>query len=125
MFFVATDGRSVGAIGKYRAGVLMRVTIPVLAPAVLASTAVGLIKSLESFEIELVLGIPAGIYVVPTKVWNFIHWEPPLYDRATALCSIFSSHLIALLEADDGVGGNHCFYIRGQGYSDDHFPLDA
>ena len=75
--------------GSNRAGVLMRVTIPVLAPAVLASTALGLVKSLESFEIELVLGIPAGIYVVPTKIWDFIHWEPPLYDRATAICSIF------------------------------------
>ena len=75
--------------GSNRAGVLMRVTIPVLAPAVLASTALGLIKSLESFEIELVLGIPAGIYVEPTKIWDFVHWEPPLYDRATAMCSIF------------------------------------
>lgn len=75
--------------GSSRAGVLMRVTIPVLAPAVLASTALGFIRSLESLEIEMVLGIPAGIYVVPTKIWDFIHWEPPLYDRATALCAIF------------------------------------
>ena len=75
--------------GSSRAGVLMRVTIPVLAPAVLASTALGFIRSLESLEIEMVLGIPAGIYVVPTKIWDFIHWSPPLYDRATALSSIF------------------------------------
>jgi iron(III) transport system permease protein len=75
--------------GSNRVGVLMRVTIPVLAPAVLASTALGFIRSLESLEIEMVLGIPAGIYVVPTKIWDFVHWEPPLYDRATALCSIF------------------------------------
>ena len=75
--------------GSSRAGVLMRVTIPALAPAVLASTALGFIRSLESFEIEMVLGIPAGIYVVSTKIWDYLHWEPPLYDRATALCSIF------------------------------------
>jgi iron(III) transport system permease protein len=75
--------------GSNRAGVLMRVTVPVLAPAVLASTALGFIRSLESLEIEMVLGIPAGIYVVPTKIWDFVHWEPPFYDRATALCSIF------------------------------------
>jgi iron(III) transport system permease protein len=75
--------------GSGRAGVLMRVTIPVLAPAVLASTALGFIRSLESLEIEMVLGIPAGIYVVPTKIWDFIHWGTPLYDRATALSSIF------------------------------------
>jgi iron(III) transport system permease protein len=75
--------------GSNRAGVLLRVTIPVLAPTVLASTALGFIRSLESLEIEMVLGIPAGIYVVPTKIWDFVHWEPPFYDRATALCSIF------------------------------------
>ena len=75
--------------GSNKAGVLMRITIPVLAPAVLASTVLGFIRSLESLEIEMVLGLPAGIYVVSTKIWDFIHWEPPLYDRATALCSIF------------------------------------
>lgn len=83
--------------GSNRAGVLMRVTIPVLAPAVLASTALGFIRSLESLEIEMVLGIPAGIYVVPTKIWDFIHWEPALYDRATALCSIFLLFIFLLV----------------------------
>jgi iron(III) transport system permease protein len=83
--------------GSSRAGVLMRVTIPALAPAVLASTALGFIRSLESFEIEMVLGVPAGIYVVSTKIWDFIHWEPPLYDRATALCSIFLLFIFLLV----------------------------
>jgi iron(III) transport system permease protein len=83
--------------GSSRAGVLMRVTLPVLAPAVLASTALGFIRSLESLEIEMVLGIPAGIYVVPTKIWDFIHWEPPLYDRATALCAIFLLFIFLLV----------------------------
>jgi iron(III) transport system permease protein len=83
--------------GSNRAGILMRVTIPVLAPAVLASTALGFIRSLESLEIEMVLGIPAGIYVVPTKIWDFVHWEPPLYDRATALSSIFLLFIVLLI----------------------------
>jgi iron(III) transport system permease protein len=83
--------------GSNRAGVLMRVTIPVLAPAVLASTALGFIRSLESLEIEMVLGIPAGIYVVPTKIWDFVHWEPPLFDRATALSSIFLLFIFLLI----------------------------
>ncbi len=90
--FSAMDGalEEAGLVcGSNRAGVLLRVTIPALAPAVLASTALGFIRSLESFEIEMVLGIPAGIYVVPTKIWDFVHWDPPLYDRATALSGIF------------------------------------
>jgi iron(III) transport system permease protein len=96
--------------GSNRAGVLMRITIPALAPAVLASTALGFIRSLESLEIEMVLGIPAGIYVVSTKIWDFIHWEPPLYDQATALCSI-SLLLIFLLV------WLHRIFLRGREFT--------
>ncbi len=85
------------ASGSNNLGVLWRITIPILAPALLASTALGFIRSLESFEIEMVLGIPADIYVVPTKIWDLIHWEPPLYGRATALCSIFLVFIFLLI----------------------------
>ena len=96
--------------GSNRAGVLMRITIPALAPAVLASTALGFIRSLESFEIEMVLGIPAGIYVVPTKIWDFTHWEPPLFDRATALCSIFLLFIFLLAWL-------HAVLVRGRDFT--------
>ena len=71
--------------GSSRMGVLLGITVPILTPAILASTALGFIRSLESFEIELVLGIPAGIYVLPTKIYDFIHWEPPLYLKKVHL----------------------------------------
>jgi iron(III) transport system permease protein len=96
--------------GSNRAGVLMRITIPALAPAVLASTALGFIRSLESLEIEMVLGIPAGIYVIPTKIWDFVHWEPPLYDRATALCSIFLLLIFLLIWV-------HAIVLRGREFT--------
>ena len=83
--------------GSNNLGVLFRITVPILAPALLVSTALGFIRSLESFEIELVLGIPAKIYVISTKVYDFIHWEPPLYGRATALCSIFLVMIFLLI----------------------------
>jgi len=35
--------------------------------------------------------------VLSTKIWDFIHWEPPLYDRATALSSIFLMVIFALI----------------------------
>jgi iron(III) transport system permease protein len=96
--------------GSSNLGVLMRITIPILAPAILASTALGFIRSLESLEIEMVLGIPAGIYVVPTKIWDYIHWEPPLYDRATALCSIFLIFIFLLIWL-------HRTYLRGREFT--------
>lgn len=96
--------------GSSNMGVLMRITIPILAPAILASTALGFIRSLESLEIEMVLGIPAGIYVVPTKIWDYIHWEPPLYDRATALCSIFLVFIFFLIAL-------HRILLRGKEFT--------
>ena len=111
--FIAMDAAledAARASGSNNLGVLMRITIPILAPAVLASTALGFIRSLESLEIEMVLGIPAGIYVVPTKIWDYIHWEPPLYDRATALCSIFLVFIFFLIAL-------HRIFLRGKEFT--------
>lgn len=96
--------------GSSNMGVLVRITVPILAPAILASTALGFIRSLESLEIEMVLGIPAGIYVVPTKIWDYLHWEPPLYDRATALCSIFLIFVFFLIWL-------HRIFLRGKEFT--------
>ncbi|HEX4987540.1 MAG TPA: iron ABC transporter permease [Candidatus Binatia bacterium] len=96
--------------GSSNMGVLIRITVPILAPAILASTALGFIRSLESLEIEMVLGIPAGIYVVPTKIWDYLHWEPPLYDRATALCSIFLIFVLFLIWL-------HRIFLRGKEFT--------
>ena len=96
--------------GSSNMGVLVRITVPILAPAILASTALGFIRSLESLEIEMVLGIPAGIYVVPTKIWDYLHWEPPLYDRATALCSIFLLFVFFLIWL-------HHIFLRGKEFT--------
>jgi iron(III) transport system permease protein len=110
--------------GSSRAGVLMRVTIPALTPAVLASTALGFIRSLESLEIEMVLGIPAGIYVVPTKIWDFVHWEPPLYDRATALSGIFLLFVFLLVWLHHlFLGGREFTTVSGRSHMVQILPL--
>ena len=110
--------------GSSNMGVLMRITVPILAPAILASTALGFIRSLESLEIEMVLGIPAGIYVVPTKIWDYIHWEPPLYDRATALCSIFLLFVFFLIWLHRiFLRGKEFTTISGRSYMVRTFPL--
>jgi iron(III) transport system permease protein len=112
------------ASGSSNLGVLWRITIPILAPALLASTALGFIRSLESLEIEMVLGIPAGIYVVPTKIWDLIHWEPPLYGRATALCSIFLVFIFLLIWLHRSVlRGREFTTVTGRSYMVRTFSL--
>ncbi len=44
--------------GDSQFGVFCRVTVPVLAPTIVVTAIMGIIRSLESFEIELVLGRP-------------------------------------------------------------------
>jgi len=83
--------------GSGSPGVLFRITVPILAPAILAVSTLGFIRSLESFEIEVVLGMPAGIYVFSTKIWDYLQWEPPSYGPATALSSFFLITIFALI----------------------------
>jgi iron(III) transport system permease protein len=97
---------------------LFRITIPIMAPTILAVTALGFIKSLESFEIELILGIPARIYVYSTKVWEYLHWEPPRYDVSTALSSFFLLTIFALVWLQRVLlGARQYTTITGRGYS--------
>lgn len=64
---------------------LWRIVVPVLMPAFLITLCISLIHSLESFEIELILGPPTGFYVFSTKIYQLIHQDPPLFGAATVL----------------------------------------
>lgn len=97
--------------------VLRRVTIPVLAPAIIIGTSLGFIKSLESLEIELLLGRRAEISVFTTRIFDYIRWEPPLYGRATALSSIFLLVIFALIWLQRIViGRRHYTTVTGRGF---------
>lgn len=66
-------------------GTLRRIVIPVLMPAFLITLCISLIHSLESFEIELILGPPDNFYVFSTKIYQFIQEDPPMFGVATVL----------------------------------------
>jgi iron(III) transport system permease protein len=104
--------------GSGDAGTLLRITVPILAPAILATTALGFIRSLESFEIEVVLGIRAGIYVYSTKIWDYLHWEPPSYGPATALSSLFLLTIFALIWLQRNLLGSREYTtVTGRSYT--------
>jgi iron(III) transport system permease protein len=104
--------------GSGTMGTLWRVTIPILAPAIIAAVALGFIKALESFEIEMILGIPVGIYVYSTEIWDYIHWEPPQYGPATALSSLFLAVISGLVFLQRLILGRRNYTtITGRGYS--------
>ncbi|HEY7059906.1 MAG TPA: ABC transporter permease subunit [Chloroflexota bacterium] len=67
---------------------MLRVTLPVMTPALIIVAMLALVRIFESFEIELLLGVPAGIYVYSTKILNLLRQEPPLIGQASALGSV-------------------------------------
>ena len=64
---------------------LRKIVVPVLLPAILITLVISLIQSLESFEIELVLGAPWNFHVFSTKIYQLIHDDPPALGQATVL----------------------------------------
>jgi iron(III) transport system permease protein len=75
---------------------LKRVTIPLVFPAIATSFILSLIRSLEAFEVERVLGTPININVYSTRIYDFISLEPPQFSQAMALSCLFLVILLAL-----------------------------
>ena len=76
---------------------LCRVTIPLIAPTLFTALIAGTIKSLEAFEVEQVLGVPAGIFVYSTRIYNLLRVVPPDEPQAMALSTFFLIILFALV----------------------------
>lgn len=90
--------------------VLQRVTLPILAPAILSAMLLSLIRVLESFEVEQLLGTPAGLYVFPTGIYNRLRFEPPDWGGASALGTMLLVLLLAVL-------GTGRMWLRGREYA--------
>ncbi|HEY7320704.1 MAG TPA: iron ABC transporter permease [Candidatus Binatia bacterium] len=105
--------------GANTAVMLRRVTLPVLSPMIVAVSVLSFIRGLQSFNTELLLGTPAGIYVYSTRIYDYLQQEPRAYGEATALGSMFLAVLAALLFCYwKYLKGERKFtVITGQGYS--------
>lgn len=88
----------------------LRVTIPLLAPAVLGVTILAFVRSLEVFEVELILGRPAGIPVYSTRIYDLVREQPPGYGEATALGFVFLVVMLALAMF-------YQWYLRGKAFT--------
>lgn len=75
--------------GDTAMGALRRVTVPILMPTFIVVAVLGVIRSFESFEVELILGTPAGIEVLSSLVYSLARVSvPPNYGAATVTSMI-------------------------------------
>ncbi|MBI4489325.1 MAG: iron ABC transporter permease [Deltaproteobacteria bacterium] len=104
--------------GASALGTLIRIILPVMMPAILVTTILGLIRSLEAFEIELILGVPAGLHVYSTKIHELVTWEPPQFPPAMALSTLFLVVLLLLVALQRlYIGRKSYATLTGRGFS--------
>ena len=62
-----------------------QISLPLIIPTLLVVTIVGLVRSMQAFEVELVLGAPIDLEVYSTVIYRAMSQEPPLTGQATTL----------------------------------------
>ncbi|HEX9879519.1 MAG TPA: ABC transporter permease subunit, partial [Candidatus Binatia bacterium] len=67
---------------------MFSVTLPVMTPVLIVVLLLSLVRLFESFETELLLGVPWGFYVYSTMIVDLARQEPPLTNQAAALGSL-------------------------------------
>lgn len=76
---------------------LVRIVIPLMKPAILLVALIAAIRALESFEVELFLGVPRGIDVYSTAIYRMLNREPALYGTATAMSIMILVLMVPLI----------------------------
>ncbi|HEX9879061.1 MAG TPA: iron ABC transporter permease [Candidatus Binatia bacterium] len=83
--------------GSSTLGTLLRITLPLMTPVLIVIALLSTLRVFESYEIELLLGVPFDFYVYSTQIVALVRDEPPLYGQASALGSLTLLLLVGLV----------------------------
>jgi iron(III) transport system permease protein len=76
---------------------IWRIFVPVMMPAILAVELIVLMRSLESFEVEQILGPPISFQVMATWIYSTFYQQQPRLDAASALAVILVAAMLLLV----------------------------
>jgi iron(III) transport system permease protein len=68
-------------------GTIRKIVVPLMMPIVGVVLLLGVVHSLQAFELELILGFPFRFYVFSTQIYWLLNQQPPQFGAATALGS--------------------------------------
>lgn len=93
----------------------LRITLPIMLPVILVVLLLGMMASLQSFEIEQVLGTPFRYFVFSTMIYNLVESSHPSYAPAAALAVLVLILALALVFIQVRVtGGRQYTTVTGQ-----------
>jgi len=84
-------------IGAGRLRTLIYVIVPLMLPAILTVLILAMIRAMQNFEIEMVLGPPFQFFVYGTKIFLLVGQEPPQFGAATALATLGLAVVLPLI----------------------------
>lgn len=101
--------------------------IPVLMPAITAVLVISTVAGMEAFDVPIVLGVPADIYVLPTEVYRYLNdARNPFYGQASAVSLVLLVILVALLILERRLQGRRRFTtVTGKGARQGQWALGA
>jgi iron(III) transport system permease protein len=105
--------------GASNLSTLVRITLPILRPAFLATFTLAIIRSLAAFAVPSMVGMPGRIHVLTTYVYRIISvgWSPD-YGRAAAIGLIVLVSSITLIYVYRHLisEGSQYVTVTGKGY---------
>ena len=101
--------------GKFRTA--LRVTVPLLRPAILGAAAFVFAEMVGSFAVALILGFPVRFYVATTGMYQLLIGNPPNYPLAAAMgISLFALTGLAMWVYARMLRGRDYATITGKAY---------
>lgn len=96
--------------GARRLRTLLTIELPALAPSILGVMILGFVLGLGLLTVPLLLGEPAGIYVLPTEIYRLIDGtSPPDYAGASTLSLLLVAVVLLLVGVQSRLIGRRRF----------------
>ncbi|MBM2802685.1 MAG: ABC-type Fe3+ transport system, permease component [Deltaproteobacteria bacterium] len=94
------------------------ITMPMIAPIILGASFFSFIRAMDAFEVPVLLGLPAKVFVFGNRIYAAIEYDFPVnYGLATALGASFFVLMLGLLRVQHKLlKGKEFFVITGKGY---------
>lgn len=93
----ATLEEAASMSGAGRTKVLLHITLPLIAPALMSASLLVFVLLIELFAIPAVLGEPGNLNVIAVRIWDLIGFTPPLVNQASALGALMLVLTVALV----------------------------
>jgi iron(III) transport system permease protein len=96
----------------------LTVTLPLMAPIILSAGMLSFIRAMDSFEVPVLLGLPAKVFVFSNRIYAAVQYDYPVnYGLATALGVSFFALMIGLIYLQNRLlHGRNYSIVTGKGY---------